>query len=215
MDQGGSPVETRRRRHGAHQKAVRTSAAGPRALHILISTEQKLRCRDIEPLPLLLPRPPPRQQPPPRRRPDYIPDRIDAPRSVWGAVPGPHHDHREKLIIAHHLALLGVDIIEAGFPGSSPDGLDVVRSIAIKEEEAIEDEKDEKDLTQWKAICWHFVLTIWISFPLEYLAVDPIITGHYIGSCNRASTKISMFVMVEESDQRLIKYKINASDNKP
>ncbi|CAO2177589.1 unnamed protein product, partial [Urochloa humidicola] len=38
----------------------------------------------------------------------------------------------EKLVIARHLAHLGVDIIEAGFPGSSPDDLDAVRSIAIK-----------------------------------------------------------------------------------
>ncbi|CAN6335134.1 unnamed protein product, partial [Urochloa humidicola] len=45
--------------------------------------------------------------------------------------PGATMTSAEKLIIAHHLARLGVDIIEAGFPGSSPDGLDAVRSIAI------------------------------------------------------------------------------------
>ncbi|CAO2147386.1 unnamed protein product, partial [Urochloa humidicola] len=58
MDPGGSLVATRRRQHGAHQRAVWISTAEPRALHILVSTEQKLRRGDIEPLPLLLPRPP-------------------------------------------------------------------------------------------------------------------------------------------------------------
>ncbi|KAG8091176.1 hypothetical protein GUJ93_ZPchr0011g28420 [Zizania palustris] len=38
----------------------------------------------------------------------------------------------EKLVIARQLARLGVDIIEAGFPASSPDDLDAVRSIAIE-----------------------------------------------------------------------------------
>lgn len=37
----------------------------------------------------------------------------------------------EKLAVAKQLARLGVDIIEAGFPASSPDDLDAVRSIAI------------------------------------------------------------------------------------
>ncbi|VAI15575.1 unnamed protein product [Triticum turgidum subsp. durum] len=38
----------------------------------------------------------------------------------------------EKLVVARQLARLGVDIIEAGFPASSPDDLDAVRSIAIE-----------------------------------------------------------------------------------
>lgn len=38
---------------------------------------------------------------------------------------------QEKLAIARQLSLLGVDIIEAGFPASSPDDLDAVRSIAF------------------------------------------------------------------------------------
>lgn len=39
---------------------------------------------------------------------------------------------KQKLAIACQLAHLGVDIIEAGFPASSPDDLDAVRSIAIE-----------------------------------------------------------------------------------
>ncbi|OEL28982.1 Vacuolar cation/proton exchanger 2 [Dichanthelium oligosanthes] len=41
------------------------------------------------------------------------------------------------------------------------------------EEEAIEDEEDEKEITQWEAICWLFILTIWISVLSGYL-VDAI-----------------------------------------
>ena len=42
-----------------------------------------------------------------------------------------------------------------------------------QEEEAIEDEEDEKEITQWEAICWLFILTIWISVLSGYL-VDAI-----------------------------------------
>jgi isopropylmalate/homocitrate/citramalate synthase len=38
----------------------------------------------------------------------------------------------EKLEVAHHLARLGVDIIEAGFPAASPDDLEAVRRIAVE-----------------------------------------------------------------------------------
>lgn len=38
---------------------------------------------------------------------------------------------QEKIAIARQLSRLGVDIIEAGFPASSPDDLDAVRSIAL------------------------------------------------------------------------------------
>ena len=38
----------------------------------------------------------------------------------------------EKLAIARQLSLLGVDIIEAGFPASSPDDLDAVKQIALE-----------------------------------------------------------------------------------
>lgn len=37
---------------------------------------------------------------------------------------------REKLIIAHQLAQLGVDVIEAGYPASSPEDFEAVRRVA-------------------------------------------------------------------------------------
>ncbi|KAL6594071.1 hypothetical protein ACP70R_014308 [Stipagrostis hirtigluma subsp. patula] len=42
-----------------------------------------------------------------------------------------------------------------------------------EEDEAAEDEEDEKEITQFEAICWLFVLTIWISVLSGYL-VDAI-----------------------------------------
>jgi 2-isopropylmalate synthase len=44
--------------------------------------------------------------------------------------PGASLTSAEKLEIARHLAALGVDIIEAGFPAASPDDLEAVRRIA-------------------------------------------------------------------------------------
>src|SRR5260221_9617546 len=44
--------------------------------------------------------------------------------------PGASLTSAEKLEIARHLAELGVDIIEAGFPAASPDDLEAVRRIA-------------------------------------------------------------------------------------
>src|SRR5215475_4180114 len=44
--------------------------------------------------------------------------------------PGASLTSAEKLEIARHLAALGVDIIEAGFPAASPDDLAAVRRIA-------------------------------------------------------------------------------------
>src|SRR5215475_15670683 len=44
--------------------------------------------------------------------------------------PGASLTSAEKLEIARHLAELGVDIIEAGFPAASPDDLAAVRRIA-------------------------------------------------------------------------------------
>ncbi|ONL98742.1 vacuolar cation/proton exchanger 2 isoform X1 [Zea mays] len=41
------------------------------------------------------------------------------------------------------------------------------------EEEATEEDEDEKEITQWEAICWLFMLTIWISILSGYL-VDAI-----------------------------------------
>ena len=45
-------------------------------------------------------------------------------------VPGCKLDTKNKLIIAEHLDLLGVDIIEAGFPISSPGDFHSVEEIA-------------------------------------------------------------------------------------
>jgi Ca2+:H+ antiporter len=42
-----------------------------------------------------------------------------------------------------------------------------------QEEEATEEDEDEKEITQWEAICWLFMLTIWISILSGYL-VDAI-----------------------------------------
>ncbi|KAH7679298.1 Geranylgeranylglyceryl phosphate synthase/Heptaprenylglyceryl phosphate synthase protein [Dioscorea alata] len=74
-------------------------------------------------------------------RPAYIPNRIDDPSYVrifdttlrdGEQSPGATMTSVEKLAVAKQLARLGVDIIEAGFPASSPDDLDAVRSIAIE-----------------------------------------------------------------------------------
>jgi 2-isopropylmalate synthase len=46
--------------------------------------------------------------------------------------PGASLTSVEKLEIARHLAVLGVDIIEAGFPAASPDDLEAVRRIAVE-----------------------------------------------------------------------------------
>jgi len=46
--------------------------------------------------------------------------------------PGATLTSNEKLEIAHSLARLGVDIIEAGFPAASPDDLEGVRRIAVE-----------------------------------------------------------------------------------
>ncbi|AQK57296.1 2-isopropylmalate synthase B [Zea mays] len=83
-----------------------------------------------------------RAQPqPPRRRPEYVPNRIDDPNYVrifdttlrdGEQSPGATMTSAEKLVVARQLARLGVDVIEAGFPASSPDDLDAVRSIAIE-----------------------------------------------------------------------------------
>lgn len=46
--------------------------------------------------------------------------------------PGATMTSAEKLEVAHNLARLGVDIIEAGFPAASPDDLEAVRQIAVE-----------------------------------------------------------------------------------
>jgi len=45
-------------------------------------------------------------------------------------VPGAKLNKRQKLEIAEQLALLGVDVIEAGFPCSSPEDLQAVKAVA-------------------------------------------------------------------------------------
>ncbi len=46
--------------------------------------------------------------------------------------PGATMTSAEKLEVAHNLARLGVDVIEAGFPAASPDDLEAVRRIALE-----------------------------------------------------------------------------------
>ncbi len=46
--------------------------------------------------------------------------------------PGATMTSAEKLEVAHNLARLGVDVIEAGFPAASPDDLEAVRRIAVE-----------------------------------------------------------------------------------
>lgn len=51
-------------------------------------------------------------------------------------VPGCKLNTNEKLVIARQLELLGVDVIEAGFPISSPGDFEAVRAIALQTKEA-------------------------------------------------------------------------------
>ncbi|KAA8531449.1 hypothetical protein F0562_006198 [Nyssa sinensis] len=73
------------------------------------------------------------------RRPEYIPNRIPDPAYVrifdttlrdGEQSPGATMTSKEKLDVAHQLAKLGVDIIEAGFPAASKDDLEAVKMIA-------------------------------------------------------------------------------------
>jgi len=52
-------------------------------------------------------------------------------------VPGAKLGTREKLIVARQLQKLGVDVIEAGFPASSPGDADAVRRIALEIKEPV------------------------------------------------------------------------------
>ena len=74
-----------------------------------------------------------------KTRPEYVPHRISDPSYVrifdttlrdGEQSPGATLTSKEKLDIAHQLAKLGVDIIEAGFPVASPDDFEAVRRIA-------------------------------------------------------------------------------------
>lgn len=63
--------------------------------------------------------------------PDYI--RIfDTTLRDGEQSPGATLTSAEKIEIAHALARLGVDVIEAGFPAASPDDLEAVRRIAVE-----------------------------------------------------------------------------------
>ncbi|KAK8450190.1 hypothetical protein SEVIR_7G327500v4 [Setaria viridis] len=111
--------------HGLSAAAVRASPGARRRLGALA---RPIRASSQQ-----------QQQPP--RRPEYVPGRIDDPNYVrifdttlrdGEQSPGATMTSAEKLVVARQLARLGVDIIEAGFPASSPDDLDAVRSIAIE-----------------------------------------------------------------------------------
>ncbi len=58
--------------------------------------------------------------------------------------PGATMTSAEKLELAHHLARLGVDIIEAGFPAASPDDLEAVRRIALEVGQPANPESDAR-----------------------------------------------------------------------
>ena len=58
--------------------------------------------------------------------------------------PGATMTSAEKLEVAHNLARLGVDIIEAGFPAASPDDLEAVRRIALEVGNPANPESDSK-----------------------------------------------------------------------
>jgi 2-isopropylmalate synthase len=58
--------------------------------------------------------------------------------------PGATMTSAEKLEVAHNLARLGVDIIEAGFPAASPDDLEAVRRIALEVGNPANSESDAK-----------------------------------------------------------------------
>ncbi|XP_058092509.1 2-isopropylmalate synthase 1, chloroplastic-like [Magnolia sinica] len=83
------------------------------------------------------------------RRLDYIPNRIsddsfvrifDTTLCDGEQSPGATMTSKEKLDVARQLTRLGVDIIEAGFPASSRDDLEVVKMIAHEVGNTIDDD---------------------------------------------------------------------------
>ncbi len=66
-----------------------------------------------------------RRRTPPSGSPSSTPPCATASRR-----PGIHLNTREKVEIGHQLARLGVDVIEAGFPISSPGDFEAVRAVA-------------------------------------------------------------------------------------
>src|ERR1700689_4146592 len=69
-------------------------------------------------------------QPPPPREEHRRLRVIDTPLRDGEQSPGISLNKQEKLEIAHQLARLGVDIIEAGFPITSPGDFESVQAIA-------------------------------------------------------------------------------------
>ncbi|GKB58222.1 2-isopropylmalate synthase A-like protein [Tanacetum coccineum] len=65
---------------------------------------------------------------------NYIPNHIQDPKRVrtldTTQAPGASMTTKQKLAIAHQLAKIGVDIIEAGFPASNKADLETVKLIA-------------------------------------------------------------------------------------
>uniref|UniRef100_A0A5B6ZQB8 2-isopropylmalate synthase n=1 Tax=Davidia involucrata TaxID=16924 RepID=A0A5B6ZQB8_DAVIN len=84
-----------------------------------------------------------------RGRPEYIPNRIPDPAYVrifdttlrdGEQSPGATMTSNEKLDIARHLAKLGVDIIEAGFPAAAKNDLEAVKMIAREVGNAVDED---------------------------------------------------------------------------
>ncbi|KAG6730903.1 hypothetical protein I3842_01G103100 [Carya illinoinensis] len=111
--------------------------------------------------------------PTPKRRPEYIANRISDPSYVrifdttlrdGEQSPGASLTSKEKLDIARQLSKLGVDIIEAGFPVSSTDDFEAVKTIAKEVGNAVDKDGyvpvicgfarcNEKDIrTAWEAL---------------------------------------------------------------
>src|SRR5438477_7556505 len=79
------------------------------------------------------------------------------PRRDGEQAPGISLNRQEKLKIAHQLARLGVDIIEAGFPITSPGDFESVQAIAREVEGPVicglaRTSKQDIDAA-WNAIC--------------------------------------------------------------
>ncbi|KAL2920814.1 2-isopropylmalate synthase 2 chloroplastic [Bienertia sinuspersici] len=86
---------------------------------------------------------------PSHTRPNYIPHKISDPNYIrifdttlrdGEQSPGASMTPKQKLEIARHLARLGVDIIEAGFPAASKADLEAVKTIAIEVGNAVDEE---------------------------------------------------------------------------
>ncbi|XP_042986038.1 2-isopropylmalate synthase 1, chloroplastic-like isoform X3 [Carya illinoinensis] len=111
--------------------------------------------------------------PTPKRRPEYIANRISDPSYLrifdttlrdGEQSPGASLTSKEKLDIARQLSKLGVDIIEAGFPVSSTDDFEAVKTIAKEVGNAVDKDGyvpvicgfarcNEKDIrTAWEAL---------------------------------------------------------------